>query len=45
MILSIKRGGDYLQPGVLTNDNKLDGQGPFRIVPPRKIPGPPDQSS
>lgn len=24
---------------------KLDGEGPFRVVPPQKVPGPPDQSS
>lgn len=45
MILAIKREGEYLIPGVLNQDNKLDGEGPFRIVPPQKTPGPPDQSS
>jgi hypothetical protein len=44
MILAITRDGDYLQPGVLNDDNKLDGEGPFRVVPPQKSPGPPDQS-
>ncbi len=45
MILAIKRDGQYLTPGVLTSQNKLDGEGPFRIVPPQKVPGPPDQRS
>lgn len=44
-ILAIKRDGRYLTPGVLTPANKLDGEGPFRVVPPQKIPGPPDQKS
>ncbi|MEW5803242.1 MAG: GEGP motif-containing diheme protein [bacterium] len=45
MILAIKRDGAYLTPGILTNENKLDGEGPYRLVPPQKIPSPPDQSS
>ena len=45
MILAITRDGDYLQSGVLNDDNKLDGEGPFRVVPPQKSPGPPDQST
>jgi hypothetical protein len=45
MLLAIKRDGEYLTPGVLTDQNKLDGEGPYRIVPPQKIPGPPDQKS
>jgi tetratricopeptide (TPR) repeat protein len=45
MLLAIKRDGEYLDPGKLTDQNKLDGEGPFRIVPPQKLPGPPDQSS
>ena len=44
-ILAIKRDGQYLTPGVLNASNKLDGEGPFRVVPPQKIPGPPDQKS
>jgi hypothetical protein len=44
-ILAIKRDGQYLTPGVLTPANKLDGEGPFRVVPPQKIPGPPDQQN
>ena len=45
MLLAIKRDGQYLTPGVLNLQNKLDGEGPFRAVPPQKIPGPPDQKS
>jgi hypothetical protein len=45
MLLAIKRDGDYLTPGVLNPQNKLDGEGPFRVVPPQKNPGPPDQRS
>jgi hypothetical protein len=44
LILAFARDGEYLQAGELTEDNKLDGEGPFRVVPPQKIPGPPDQS-
>jgi hypothetical protein len=45
MILALKREGKDLIPGVLNQDNKLDGEGPFRIVTPQKAPCPPDQSS
>lgn len=44
MILAYLREGEYLESGELTVDNKLDGEGPFRVVPPQKLPGPPDQS-
>ncbi|OPY79362.1 MAG: hypothetical protein A4E65_01893 [Syntrophorhabdus sp. PtaU1.Bin153] len=45
LLLAIRRDGGYLTPGVLNPQNKLDGEGPYRVVPPQKIPGPPDQSS
>jgi hypothetical protein len=45
MILAFERDGEYLDPGVLNLQNKLDGEGPFRVVPPQKNPGPPDQRS
>ena len=45
MILAIKRDGQYLDPGVLGADNKLGGEGPYRLIPPQKVPGPPDQRS
>jgi len=45
MILAYQREGESMDPGVLGEDNKLDGEGPFRLVPPQKDPSPPDQSS
>ena len=45
MLLAFKRDGEYLTPGVLNPENKLDGEGPFRVVPPQKKPGWPDQRS
>jgi len=45
MILASKREATNLDPGILNEDNKLDGEGPYRIVPPQKTPSPPDQSS
>jgi hypothetical protein len=44
-ILALTRDGAYLDPGVLTDENKLDGSGPFRVVVPQKYPEAPDQSS
>ncbi len=44
-ILAYKREGAYLDTGVLNDENKLDGEGPFRVVVPQKYVGPPDQSS
>jgi len=45
MILAYKREGAYLDAGILNQDNKLDGEGPLRVVPPQKVPAPPDQLS
>ena len=45
MILAFKREGIDLLPGVLSQDNKLDGEGPFRVVPPQQVANAPDQSS
>jgi hypothetical protein len=45
MILAYAREGSDMDPGLLDDDNKLDGEGPFRVVPPQKNPGPPDQPS
>lgn len=45
MLLAYKLEGEYLTPGVLSDQNKLDGDGPFRVVPPQWNPGPPDQAS
>lgn len=44
-ILAYKREGAYLDTGILNAENKLDGEGPFRVVVPQKYVGPPDQSS
>jgi hypothetical protein len=45
MLLAFERDGQYLTPGELNLQNKLDGEGPFRVVPPQKTPGWPDQRS
>jgi hypothetical protein len=45
MILAVTREGVDMDPGVLDASNRLDGEGPFRVVPPQKVPGPPDQLS
>jgi hypothetical protein len=45
MLLAIKRDGEYLTTGVLTTANKLDGEGPYRVVTPQKVEGAPDQAS
>jgi hypothetical protein len=45
LLLAIKYEGNDLQPGKLDASNKLVGEGPFRVVPPQKNPGPPDQKS
>ena len=45
LMLATLRDGENLDPGALTAQNKLDGEGPFRVVPPQKNPGPPDQRS
>jgi hypothetical protein len=44
-ILAMLREGVPLDPGILTDENKLDGEGPYRVVVPQKIVTPPDQSS
>ena len=44
-ILAYSRDGAPLEPGVLSDENKLDGEGPFRLVVPQKEAGAPDQSS
>ena len=44
-ILAMQRDGAPLDTGVLTDENKLDGSGPYRVVVPQKVPSPPDQSS
>lgn len=45
MLLAYKYEGSYLTPGSMNSSGKLDGEGPFRVVPPQRVPGPPDQKS
>jgi hypothetical protein len=44
-ILAIKHNGTDLTEGVLNSSNKLDGEGPFRLVVPQVVPTAPDQKS
>lgn len=44
-LLAVKRDGAYLDPGVLTDENKLEGEGPYRVVVPQKNVNAPDQST
>jgi hypothetical protein len=44
-ILAYQREGAYLDMKVLNDENKLDGEGPFRVVVPQKYVNAPDQSS
>ena len=43
-IIALQRNGTNLDTGVLNTENKLDGEGPYRIVVPQKVPSAPDQS-
>jgi hypothetical protein len=47
LLLALRAEGKDLTPGVLGSDNKLTSasEGPFRVVAPQKIVGPPDQPS
>lgn len=45
MLLALKKEGVSLAPAVLSRDNNLDGEGPYRVIVPQKAPSPPDQSS
>lgn len=45
MLLATRKDGKLLDSGVLDQQNRLNGEGPFRIVPPQLEPGPPDQRS
>ena len=45
LLLALKREGAPLLPAVLNLENKLDGEGPYRVIVPQKVPSPPDQSS
>jgi len=43
LLLAYKRDGAYLETGILSEENKLEGEGPYRSVPPQMLPCPPDQ--
>jgi hypothetical protein len=45
LMLAYYRDGQKLTPGVLSSSNKLDGEGPYRVIVPQKTPCPPDQGS
>lgn len=45
LLLAYKRDGKTLDQGVLTQSNKLDGEGPYRVIVPQKTSSPPDQGS
>jgi hypothetical protein len=45
LIFAYKRDGEYLETGYIDSQNKLQGEGPFRSVPPQMVVGPPDQLS
>jgi hypothetical protein len=45
MLLALEREGVPLARAVLSKDNKLDGEGPYRVIVPQKAPSPPDRSS
>jgi len=45
LLLAFKRDGKNLDTGILSSSNKLDGEGPCRVIAPQKILCPPDQGS
>jgi hypothetical protein len=46
MLLAYLRDGDLLTPGKINPTTlKLDGEGPYRLIPPQKIAGNPDRPS
>lgn len=45
LLLATSYEGAALEPAVLNDSNKIDGEGPFRVVPPQVVIGPPDQAS
>lgn len=45
MLLALCREGRPLSRAALNAENKLDGEGPYRVIVPQKAPSPPDQSS
>lgn len=45
MILAYKANGAYMEPAYQDDDDKLNGEGPFRAVPPQWNPGYPDRQA
>jgi len=45
LLLAYARDGAPMTRGKLTASNKLDGEGPYRLIPPQVVPGPLDQRS
>jgi hypothetical protein len=45
LLLAYNRDGKNMNPGKLSSSNKLDGEGPYRIIVPQKSLNPPDQPS
>jgi hypothetical protein len=45
LMLAYARDGAAMTPGALTPANKLDGEGPYRLIPPQLVSGPLDQRS
>jgi hypothetical protein len=45
LMLAYARDGAAMAPGALTPANKLDGEGPYRLIPPQLVSGPLDQRS
>lgn len=45
LLLAYSRDGKDMDPGTLSSDNKLNGEGPYRVIVPQKILNPPDQGS
>ncbi len=45
LLLAYQRDGSSLTTGVLDISNKLNGEGPYRVVPPQLVPSVPDQRS
>jgi hypothetical protein len=45
LLLAYSRDGKNMDPGTLSSDNKLNGEGPYRVIVPQKVLNPPDQGS
>jgi len=45
LILAYKQDGTYMDVAYLDQEGRIEGSGPFRAVPPQRLPGYPDQLS